>query len=188
MKGNLVLLTAGGTGGHMFPAQALSEILLDNGWRVKLSTDIRGARFLENFSPNIDVNIFTPFILTSVFIPSMIIKILPFIIFLSSMWFMIKIRNNKDLLILKVYGYSNLKIFFILASTSFFLGWLVLILVSLLYKSLFKSFDIFPHDPTCTISFSLRKTPTDIDLISLGLSSNVNPVTKKSAVSSFFTL
>ena len=57
MKGNLVLLTAGGTGGHMFPAQALSEILLENGWRVKLSTDIRGARFLENFSPNIDVNI-----------------------------------------------------------------------------------------------------------------------------------
>ena len=55
-------------------------------------------------------------------------------------------------------------------------------------EALFKSFDIFPQDPTCTISFSLRKTPSDIDLISLGLSSNVNPVTKKSAVSSFLTL
>ena len=51
MRGKLVLLSAGGTGGHMFPAQALSETLLANGWRVKLTTDIRGARFLENFPP-----------------------------------------------------------------------------------------------------------------------------------------
>ena len=28
------------------------------------------------------------------------------------MWFITKIKNNKDLLVLKVYGYSNLKIFF----------------------------------------------------------------------------
>ena len=49
-------------------------------------------------------------------------KILPFIIFISSMWFMMKIRNNKDLLTLKVFGYSNFKIFFILAST--FYSWL----------------------------------------------------------------
>ena len=35
----------------------------------------------------------------------MLIKILPFIIFISSMCHM-KIRNNKDLLILKVFGYS----------------------------------------------------------------------------------
>ena len=52
----------------------------------------------------------------------MITKLLPFIIFISSMWFMMKIRNNKDLLTLKVYGYSNIKIFFILAFTSFILG------------------------------------------------------------------
>ena len=44
-----------------------------------------------------------PLILTSIFVPSMIIKILPFIIFISSMWFMMKIRNNKDLLTLKVF-------------------------------------------------------------------------------------
>ena len=61
-----------------------------------------------------DVSIFIPLMLTSIFIPSMIIKILPFIIFLSSMWFMIRIRNNRDLLTLKVFGFSNLKIFLIL--------------------------------------------------------------------------
>ena len=39
------------------------------------------------------------------------------------MWFMIKIRNNKDLLTLKVFGYSNLK-FFLFLLYFFFLGWL----------------------------------------------------------------
>ena len=63
------------------------------------------------FFKNLDVNILAPLMLTSVFVPSMILKILPFIIFISSMWFMMKIRNNKDLLILKVFGYSNMKIF-----------------------------------------------------------------------------
>ena len=64
-----------------------------------------------------------PLMLTSIFIPGMIIKLLPFIVFISSMWFMMKIRNNKDLLTLKVFGYSNIKIFFILAFFSFY-AWL----------------------------------------------------------------
>ena len=63
------------------------------------------------FFKNLNVGVLMPLILTSIFIPSMIIKILPFIIFISSMWFMMKIRNNKDLLTLKVFGYSNFKIF-----------------------------------------------------------------------------
>ena len=45
MAAPLALIAAGGTGGHMFPAQALAELLLAQGWRVKLSTDDRGARY-----------------------------------------------------------------------------------------------------------------------------------------------
>ena len=45
----LLLIAAGGTGGHMFPAQALAEAMLAQGWRVKLSTDDRGARYSHNF-------------------------------------------------------------------------------------------------------------------------------------------
>ncbi|SFD54611.1 UDP-N-acetylglucosamine--N-acetylmuramyl-(pentapeptide) pyrophosphoryl-undecaprenol N-acetylglucosamine transferase [Roseivivax sediminis] len=39
----------------MFPAQALSEALLARGWRVKLSTDARGARYTGGFSHAVEV-------------------------------------------------------------------------------------------------------------------------------------
>ena len=45
----LAVIAAGGTGGHMFPAQALAEELLARGWRVVLSTDARGARYAGGF-------------------------------------------------------------------------------------------------------------------------------------------
>jgi len=45
----LLVIAAGGTGGHMFPAQALAEEMLKLGWRVKLSTDDRGARYAGGF-------------------------------------------------------------------------------------------------------------------------------------------
>ena len=45
----LLIIAAGGTGGHMFPAQALAEAMLARGWRVKLSTDARGARYAGGF-------------------------------------------------------------------------------------------------------------------------------------------
>lgn len=51
----LLLIAAGGTGGHMFPAQALAETMLAQGWRVKLSTDARGARYAGGFPPEVAV-------------------------------------------------------------------------------------------------------------------------------------
>jgi len=41
----LILLASGGTGGHMFPAEALAGTLLARGYRVGLVTDIRGRGF-----------------------------------------------------------------------------------------------------------------------------------------------
>ena len=49
MTAPLLLIAAGGTGGHMFPAQALAEAMVRLGWRVKLSTDPRGARYAGGF-------------------------------------------------------------------------------------------------------------------------------------------
>ncbi len=42
------LLAAGGTGGHMFPAQALSEELARMGWSCAMITDARGMKLAGN--------------------------------------------------------------------------------------------------------------------------------------------
>ncbi|MEM1302419.1 MAG: undecaprenyldiphospho-muramoylpentapeptide beta-N-acetylglucosaminyltransferase [Pseudomonadota bacterium] len=51
----LLVIAAGGTGGHMFPAQALAEAMLAKGWRVKLSTDERGARYTAAFPSAVEI-------------------------------------------------------------------------------------------------------------------------------------
>lgn len=48
-KHKLVMLAAGGTGGHLFPAEALSHVLRAQGIRVVLMTDPRGAEFAGDF-------------------------------------------------------------------------------------------------------------------------------------------
>ena len=55
MTAPLLMIAAGGTGGHMFPAQALAEAMLAKGWRVKLSTDARGARYAGGFPEAVEI-------------------------------------------------------------------------------------------------------------------------------------
>jgi UDP-N-acetylglucosamine--N-acetylmuramyl-(pentapeptide) pyrophosphoryl-undecaprenol N-acetylglucosamine transferase len=51
----LILLAAGGTGGHMFPAEALAGALLARGYRVGLVTDRRGRGFGDRL-PAVEVH------------------------------------------------------------------------------------------------------------------------------------
>jgi UDP-N-acetylglucosamine--N-acetylmuramyl-(pentapeptide) pyrophosphoryl-undecaprenol N-acetylglucosamine transferase len=52
----LILLAAGGTGGHLFPAEALGVELIKRGFRVRLVTDDRALRYSGLFSKDmIDV-------------------------------------------------------------------------------------------------------------------------------------
>ena len=48
MSERIAVVAAGGTGGHMFPAQALAEEMIRRGWRVVLATDDRGALYADN--------------------------------------------------------------------------------------------------------------------------------------------
>lgn len=54
MTGSTVILAAGGTGGHIFPALSLGQALVARGIRVALVTDDRGGRY-EGENPDIAV-------------------------------------------------------------------------------------------------------------------------------------
>jgi UDP-N-acetylglucosamine--N-acetylmuramyl-(pentapeptide) pyrophosphoryl-undecaprenol N-acetylglucosamine transferase len=45
----IAVVAAGGTGGHLFPAQALAEALIARGWRIVLASDQRVAGFTGDF-------------------------------------------------------------------------------------------------------------------------------------------
>ena len=66
------------------------------------------------FFKNLNQSFTLPFILSLSFVPTLILELLPFIIFLASMFYFLQLKSNKDLLAVKIFGYSNLKITFII--------------------------------------------------------------------------
>ncbi|RUU12006.1 undecaprenyldiphospho-muramoylpentapeptide beta-N-acetylglucosaminyltransferase [Mesorhizobium sp. USDA-HM6] len=55
MSKGVILLVAGGTGGHLFPAEALAHELIERGWEVHLATDRRAERYSGHF-PAADIH------------------------------------------------------------------------------------------------------------------------------------
>lgn len=49
MEKGTILLSAGGTGGHLFPAEALAHEMKARGWSVHLATDARAERYASRF-------------------------------------------------------------------------------------------------------------------------------------------
>src|SRR6201992_3095263 len=45
----VAVVAAGGTGGHLFPAQALAQALIARGWSIVLASDERVAGLAQDF-------------------------------------------------------------------------------------------------------------------------------------------
>lgn len=51
----LLMLAAGGTGGHVYPAQAVAEEMLRRGWNIVLWTDARGRKLADGFPSEVTI-------------------------------------------------------------------------------------------------------------------------------------
>ena len=93
------------------------------------------------FLKNLNLNLALPVILSLSFVPTLILELLPFIIFLSSVVYLLQLRSSKNLLSIKVFGYSNLRIIFILSIYSFLLGLFTLFVVNPVTSKLIKYYE-----------------------------------------------
>ena len=75
-----------------------------------------------NYFKNYDVGITLPIILSFMVIPSILINMLPFVIFLSSVWVIVKLKNNRDILSLKTFGFLILDFFYFFHLLAFLWG------------------------------------------------------------------
>ena len=93
-----------------------------------------------NFFRQFEINISIPIGLSFMVIPSMLVSVLPFIVFLSSMLVFYKLKNNRDLISIKVLGYSNLKFLTLFSTTAFFLGIFTLLAINPVTSAILKSY------------------------------------------------
>ena len=93
------------------------------------------------FFKDLNVGIQLPLTLTIMLAPNIIIKIFPFIIFFSAMWYLVSINNTKELLTLKVFGISNLKMISILSIVTFLIGIIILITINPFTSSMIKYYE-----------------------------------------------
>ena len=95
-----------------------------------------------DFFKNLDESFTIPLFLNIAFIPGLIFDLMPFIIFFSTVWYLISLKNNSDLLSCRIFGYSNLKIIFVISVSSFFLGVVFITMISPITSSLTKYYEL----------------------------------------------
>jgi lipopolysaccharide export system permease protein len=93
------------------------------------------------FFKNLNLSFTLPIVLSLSFVPTLILELFPFIIFLSSMFYFLHLKSSKDLLLIKVFGYSNAKIILILSCFSFLLGLVVLMAINPITSTLIKYYE-----------------------------------------------
>jgi lipopolysaccharide export system permease protein len=93
------------------------------------------------FFKNLNLSFALPIVLSLSYVPTLILELLPFIIFLSSVVYFLNLRSSKDLLLIKLFGYSNLKIIVIISTFSFILGIFFLFIINPVTSSLVKYYE-----------------------------------------------
>jgi lipopolysaccharide export system permease protein len=75
-----------------------------------------------NFFKDIDVGIYLPMLMTTLFVPTLLYNMFPFIILLSGIWFFLKIKKSDEVTAMKVFGMSNFSIIIVPGLVSILLG------------------------------------------------------------------
>ncbi len=98
---------------------------------------IEEIEFFKEFEQSLTI----PMMLTLMILPNLIMKLLPFIIFIATTWFVLNLRSSSDLLSLKVFGFSNAKIIFILSTAAMFLGFFILVTINPITSKMVKYYE-----------------------------------------------
>ena len=75
-----------------------------------------------NFFKDIDVGLYVPITLSLLYVPSLLYNMFPFIIFLSAIWFFLKIKKTDEIIAINVFGMSNFSIIIVPSFISIILG------------------------------------------------------------------
>ena len=94
-----------------------------------------------NFFKNYEVGILMPISLSLMVIPSILINLLPFILFLSSMVVFIKLKDNRDIISLKTFGYSNINFLILFSLASIFISIVILFVFNPLTSATVKYYE-----------------------------------------------
>ena len=94
-----------------------------------------------NFFKDINVGIGLPLLLTLMYIPNLLVQLLPFAIFLASMYYFFSLQSNNDLLSLKVFGFSNWKIVLIISTTALIFGLFILFAATPITSAMIKFYE-----------------------------------------------
>ena len=95
-----------------------------------------------NFFKDLEVGINIPIILSTLFVPSLLYNMFPFVILISGIWFFLKIKKTDEIIALKVSGISNFSIIIIPSIVSIILGILLIAGINPITSVMVKKYEI----------------------------------------------
>ena len=94
-----------------------------------------------NFFKDIDVGIYIPITLSLLYVPSLLYNMFPFIIFLSGIWFFLKIKKTDEVTAINISGMSNFSVILIPSILSIILGILFITSINPITSLLVKKYE-----------------------------------------------